>query len=180
MTKKTRILTVAGVVVLLNVCIVILSIIYKANISPNFYDTQLSYKADTIQQLTTDSDLIVIATATKQNSQIEVGGVEFRKTVIKLNAVLKGDLAANTEITLLQTNEELSDKCNAIKDGERVLLFLNQYARVGYTIKGVSQGHFIIKDKTVLPVNNNESNLSKQIKKLKTEDAVEKFIQSSK
>lgn len=180
MTKRAYIFIIAASLLILNLGLAAATILYKVNISPSFYNIQSSYKADTIQQLTADSDLVVIGKAGKSTSTVKIGEVLFTKTPIKLESVLKGDYSQNSEISLLQTSNELNDKTNVLKEGDRVLLFLNQYASSGYTIKGAAQGHYIINGDKVLPVTNDDSVVTRQIKKLKTRDAVEKFIQSSK
>lgn len=180
MTKRAHIFIIAALFLIINLALAVAAVLYKINSSASFYNVQSSYKADTVQQLTADSELIIIGNVTKQTSAVKIGGVNFTKTVIALKSVLKGDCSPKGEISLLQTKEELSYSNSALKEGDRVLLFLNQYADGCYTIKGAAQGHYIIKDSTVLPVANDESNLTRQIKKLKTYDAVQKFIQSSK
>lgn len=180
MTKKAYIFIVTALLLILNFGLVGAAILYKLNVSPSFYNVQSSYKADTVQQLTTDSDLVIIGTVTKQTSAVKIGGVDFTKTVITLESVLKGDYSPKGEISLFQTKQELRDNKSTLKAGDSVLLFLNQYASAGYTIKGAAQGHYIIKDGKVSSVTSDDTVLTRQIKKLSTRDAVEKFIQSSK
>lgn len=105
---------------------------------------KLSYMAENLDDLISNTSLIIEAIPTENQKELTYLQTSFTKTNIKVKQVFKGTLDEK-EITLLQTN--MADD-PLVKKGGRVLLFLQKYdgpiANDVYVVKGLYQGNYDI------------------------------------
>lgn len=114
----------------------------------------------TLEDLAEASPIVITAQTKDEGEIFTYSDVEFMKTQIKVNDILRDEsnqLKKGQTITLLQTyvNED-----PAIEKNEKVLLYLEQYEGkvidgLAFTVNGLEQGHFKIKDGEIISKSNN-------------------------
>lgn len=113
-------------------------------------EAKLTYMAENVDELISESSLIVEGVATEKQNEIIYQTVSFVTTNIKIKEVIKGSLNGK-EITLLQT-KIIEDPL--VKKGGHVLLFLEKYdgpiIKDAYVCKGLYQGNYNIDDNGVI------------------------------
>lgn len=142
---------------------------------------KLAYGADDLDSLISDSPYIVVAQATGEQSEQKYQDVNFETTKLNVQSVLKGDITAGEQISLLQT---VSDNDPIVSKDSTVLLFLEKYngpvpgAEASFVCKGGYQGNYIVSNGEISPSKNSNKKLSEDIEKIKNLDALKQKIQS--
>jgi len=115
---------------------------------------KLAYYAESADQLIEVAPSIIRGEAMGKRSTFAHGGVSFVRSKISVHEVLQGDIQANEEIWLLQTELKQDP---IVRKGEQLLLFLEKYDgpvvhEDAYVSVGLYQGHYIITaDSELLP-----------------------------
>ena len=113
-----------------------------------------------------ESELIITAQVKNEQSELTYSDVDFVKTKVKINEVLKGNIN-ESEITILQT---ISKQDPTLKKGSTVLLFLFKYSGPvtvnAYVCRGLYQGHYILDGDLIKSSKDYNKNLDKEIKEI--------------
>lgn len=112
-----------------------------------------SYNAETIEQLVEDSPMIIIGEVSANKENIKEKGVNYKVSEVEIEEILKGNILLDTKsVKVMQMNIPHDP---VVKEGEKVLLFLERYkgqaVNDGYVCVGLSQGYYKIKNDNVEP-----------------------------
>ena len=122
-----------------------------------------AYNAKNLEQLISDSPLIIVGDVVEEKEPIKEDGVKYKVSKVNVVEILKGNILLNSDNINLMQMDIPQDP--AVEKGERVLLFLEQYKGKsyydGYVCVGLGQGYYTIKNKKVEP----SSSLSYSLKK---------------
>lgn len=154
---------------------------------------KIDFAAKNLDDLIANSDAIVEAVATSDNSSLQYLKANFVQTKLDVKKVFKGiEIIDGKQVTLLQT-QMVEDPI--VNPGERVLLFLKRYegpitSEKAFISQGLYQGHYKIKGEDIEPsfnllepainssksaINSSESLSSDIVKFKKYEKMVEKL-----
>ena len=125
---------------------------------------KVSYQAEYINDLIKNSQLIIVAHVTNDQSKLAYGDVEFVITRLEVNSILNNTNFPEKEITLLQT---VCEKDPTVAKDSTVLLFLEKYdgpvTDNAYVCTGLYQGQYELKGNTILPSKDGNNNLADDI-----------------
>lgn len=142
--------------------------------------TKISYYADNVHSLTSDSSLVIVGNATDETNKYIFEEENLIKTKVKISKVLKGKFDEEN-IQILQT---VCDNDPRIAQGEEMILFLNKYdgpiCDSCYVCVGLYQGHYKIENNKVIPSRNIDSPINREIRSYETVLAFENRISSVK
>lgn len=105
----------------------------------------------TVGDLVTDSEAVVVGTATDGHSDDSIGRVRFRTTTVEVAEVLRGVLSEN-EVQVRQTLGTTTAGAVALRPGARYVLFLTGPDQGHRFVVGVAAGQFEIRDGRVFSV----------------------------
>lgn len=124
-----------------------------------------AYNAESIEQLISESPLIIIADVVEEKEAVKEDGIQYKVSKVHVVEILKGNILLNSHDLNLMQMDIPQDP--AVKKGERVLLFLKQYKGKGYydgyVCVGLGQGYYTIQDKKVEPSTSLSYSLKKSI-----------------
>lgn len=144
--------------------------------TPNSTFLKIAYRADSVDQLIDDSQMVAVAHVTNIQKSLKYENVEFVKTQIEVKNLLKGSNNAEKIITILQT---VSNDDPVLEKNSNVLLFLEKYEgpiiENAYVIKGLYQGHYKIHKNNIIATKNGNGKLKDSIES-KTIEQIEQKI----
>ena len=112
-----------------------------------------SFKLDSIEQLVENSPLIIIGEVKGKKDAIKENKVSYKVSEVEISEILKGNTLFDNET--LQIMQMSVSQDPVVKEGEKVLLFLEKYKGAsvenGYVCVGLGQGYYKIKDKSIEP-----------------------------
>lgn len=134
-----------------------------------------TYNAKNLDQLISDSPLIIIGNVVEEKETIKEDSVRYKVSNVKVVEILKGNILLSSDYISLMQMGIAQDP--AVEKGEKVLLFLQKYQGKsyydGYVCVGLGQGYYTIKNKKVVP----SSSLSYSLKKsIEEQDDIFEYI----
>jgi len=146
-------------------------------------DGKVSFVPKNFSDLINNSQVIVEAEATDNRKEFSYLKANFVQTDLKIKKIYKGTSLVNgNNIWLLQT---LMMQDPIIKNGEKVLLFLDKYegpvtSDETFVLKGLYQGHYKIINDEIRPSFPLTGTLNEELAKYKSYDKmVEKLIKET-
>ncbi len=112
-----------------------------------------NYNVQSIQQLITDSPLIILGEVNEKKMSIRDNKIKYTASQVKVKEILKGNiLPQDNYINIMQQNNKQDP---VVKAGEEVILFLYPYGgtqvKEGYACVGLGQGYYRIKENRAEP-----------------------------
>ncbi|NLZ49620.1 MAG: hypothetical protein GX895_12755 [Clostridiales bacterium] len=124
-----------------------------------------TYTVNNIDQLISDSPLIIVGDVGEEKETIKEDGVKYKVSQINVVEILKGDIMVNSDGIKLMQMDIPQDP--AVEKGKRVLLFLKQYKsknfQDGYICVGLGQGCYVIENKKLKPSSSISNSLKNSI-----------------
>ncbi|WP_139903619.1 hypothetical protein [Clostridium thermarum] len=112
-----------------------------------------AYNAENIDQLIEESPMIIVGEVIGKKDSVKEKRINYKVSEVKVLEILKGNILLDSESVNVIQMDIAQDP--AVKEGEKVLLFLETYKgqgyKDGYVCVGLSQGYYRIKNDKLEP-----------------------------